>query len=376
MAIAEEITLESVPELMHGAQASTQGGSISILGEYANHSTDPCRLMVFNCNTGQSVRFDTGLWSAPAIFFDEGRKFLTATYEILVFGGPTNYTIYDMDCNASYQLTTNGRIAPSESGRYFCNVSGSRPIIYNFDFSILKEFKANEDISSGWDATFIGDSIYILCDRYVFQMYHLPDLKIIKEFYIEPGPGIPMRLLYCEDNGKFCALSSRYGLRIINTVTGNFQSIAFELVSKIHVSSDGNRVYSIGGRRDYMIIYQYDFDGTSFSNTRLDTVVYAEYLPGPIKAKPESIIELPDGIAINLKRLHGEDPKTSRRSVGTVFTSHQENPSNSVQYKFTDGLTWLDNSGATPIIRNFTYLSSSKALIKEINSYGEVLIDK
>ncbi len=371
--MAEDLTVESIPELMQVSQCSAQGGSVSILGDYVNRSTDPCRMIVINSITAQTVRFDSGIWVAPAIFFNEGKKFLAATVKEVE--GPTTYAIYDLNGIESNHLTTKDRIAPSESGTYFYSVNTltapARPIIYTTDFTVLKEFKVGKDVSSNWDATIIEDSLYILSDQFTIRLYRLPEFNIIGEYDIELGLGIPTHRLYCNENGTLCILSNYRSLGLINTKTGFTQTIPFEFIDKIHLSSDGNRVYSVRGRHEYMTVQEFEFDGSSFTEANLDTIVFAEYIPGPIKAIPESIIETPDGIAINLSLLHGEDPRTSNMSVATMFSSHQKGISKSLQCRVINGLTWQDNSEARSRLRCLTPLATAKAQIKEINSCGE-----
>lgn len=118
---AEELTVESLPLLEKVTHFSAQGSAFCIVGDYTNRKTDPYRMVVANSVTGQVVRFDSKLWAAPAIFFDERKQFLTATFKDAE--GPITYTVNDLDGNMSSQLTTKARIEVSGSGEYFFSVN-------------------------------------------------------------------------------------------------------------------------------------------------------------------------------------------------------------------------------------------------------------
>lgn len=368
--VAEEITVESVPELMRVSRCSAQGGSISILRDQPSDSGSPCAMIVYNSYTGQTVSFDSGIWLAPAIFYDQGNRFLTATVKVIE--GPTTYTVYDLDGNKLDQFITRDRLTPSESGKFFYTESiltaPAKPVVYNSDFSILKEFKIGEDVAANWDATILGDSLYILSDRFTIKYYGLPSFNVIGEYNIELGPGIPTHRLYCNENGTLCALSNYRSLGIVNTTTGFTQTIPFEFVDKIHLSSDGNHVYSIRGQHEYMTIQEFGFDGKSFTEVKLDEIVFADYMPGPVKAIPDRIVELPDGIAVNLSILHGSDPRTDRKSVATMLAPHNIDQSKSVQYSFIEGLVWRDDTENSAKLKCITSISASRAQVKDIKS--------
>lgn len=158
---------------------------------------------------------------------------------------------------------------------------------------------------------------------------------------------------------------------MINTVTGFTQTIPFDFIDKVHLSTDGTNICSVRGQHDILIVQQHTFNGEAFVEARSDTLVLADHISGPVKAVPETMLELPDGMVLNLSMFLRDRALTGTKSVASMFCLPPVSNSQSLQVSLSNGVIWQDNSGTTAKLRRLTPLSDGRAKIVEIIADGK-----
>ncbi len=366
--VAEELTLPGIPALESVTRFSAQGSSFSILGEYQNRGVDPCRLAVVDLKSGKVIRFSDKLFTGPAMFFDNGSRFLTATF--LKTDGPTTYTAHDMAGNELATLTTEALVRPTRTGQYFFSIFSlinmTRPTVYDDQMILLRQFGEEDQVGVDWNAGIIQDSFYVLRVGDELRVYSLPALQQVSVFSLSFGKGSPLKELYCSGAGSLCAVSNFETVNVIDMITGAKRVQTVDAIRRVLFSPDGILFAALSARSGIVKTEWFAFNtGTPAGSGIFDL---QEHAIGLRRVQLGQVSITPHCLLLNYTASFGVPPNTSR-SIGSIIVSYKLGDEGLVAMgdpRMLDGPSWSVREDAFSTVYNLSRHDQGNTLVKTV----------